>query len=59
MIDESSPIAMPMASTPGRSRAVPPAITPGGVTSTPAITMAITSPDVPGKRRPVAALSRM
>src|ERR1700751_1142309 len=59
MTEESSPMAMPVAITPGRSSAAPPAITAGGVTSTAAMIIAMTSPDDPANRRPVARLSKM
>ena len=52
-------MAMPVAITPGRSSVAPPAITAGGVTSTAAMIMAMTSPDDPANRRPVARLSKM
>src|SRR6201989_1810733 len=59
MTEESSPMAMPVAITPGRSSAAPPAITADGVTSTAAMIIAMTSPDDPANRRPVARLSKM
>ena len=59
MIEDSSPMAAPVPSTAGRSRDRPPASRPDGVTASAATPMATVSPDEPGKRRPVAALSRM
>ncbi len=59
MIEDSSPMPRPAPSTSGRSRARPPAMMPTGVTATAATPIAMASPDEPGKRRPVAALSRM
>jgi hypothetical protein len=59
MTEESSPMASPAPSTAGRSSARPPATRPAGVTTSAATHIAMVSPVVPGKRRPVAALSRM
>ena len=57
--DDSSPIATPVARIPGRASAPRAATTAAGVTASAATPMAITSPDEPLNRRPVAALSKM
>lgn len=57
--EDSSPIASPMAANAGRNIAGAPAATPGPVTRTAATHIAITSPEVPENRCPVALLSMM
>ena len=57
--EESTPTLAPVARTDGRRSAGPAAATAVGVTTSAATSMAMTRPDDPGKRRPVAALSTM
>jgi hypothetical protein len=59
MIEESSPMPRPASRMPGRSSAPRPAAMPTGVITTAETSMAMASPAEPGKRWPVARLSRM